>query len=430
MADKKSSWYPLFIIGALFFVFGFITWLNGILIPYFQICLDLNNLQSLLVVLASFSAYFIMALPSAWVLKFTGYKKGISLGLFVMAIGTFLFLPAAYTRAYPLFLTGLFITGSGLALLQTAANPYIAIIGPIESTAQRIGFMGLCNKIAGIISITILGKIFLFKADDVIAKLNTSTIAEKSTILNNYILKVIEPYLVISCVLIFLGVLVLFSKLPEVKEAESTDTDLQNDGQSTKKILQYPYLVLGVLALFFSTACEGIPVDGIVIYSRTIGIKIEVARHFATFTLCSMLLGYLFTIIAIPKYISQQQALKISAILGLSLTVISIIFGGMLSIYCIILMGFGSSMLWGTIWGLSLRNLANYTKQAAALLLMSVIGGGIFPIIYGKLLDINPKYAITLLIPCYLMILFYSIYGYRIEKWKTIYPFYKKPVIG
>ena len=418
MAHKKTSWYPLFIIGALFFVFGFITWLNGVLIPYFQICLDLNNLQSLLVVLASFSAYFIMALPSAWVLKFTGYKKGISLGLFVMAIGTLLFLPAAYSRAYPLFLTGLFITGSGLALLQTAANPYVAIIGPIESTAQRIGFMGLCNKIAGIISITILGKIFLFKADDIIAKLKISTIEEKSIILSEYILKVIEPYLIISCVLILLGVLILFSKLPEVKEAENTDSTIQNYGDSKKKILQYPYLVLGVIALFFSTACEGIPVDGIVIYSRLIGIKIEVARHFATFTLCAMLLGYLFTIIAIPKYISQQQALKISAILGLCLTALSALFGGMLSIYCIIFMGFASAMLWGTIWGLSLRNLGNYTKQGAALLLMSVIGGGIFPVIYGKLLDIFPKYAITLLIPCYLIILFYSIYGYRIEKWK------------
>lgn len=418
MADKKISWYPLFIIGALFFVFGFITWLNGILVPYFQICLDLNNLQSLLVVLASFSAYFIMALPSAWVLKFTGYKKGISLGLFVMAAGTLLFLPAAYARTYPLFLTGLFITGSGLALLQTAANPYIAIIGPIESTAQRIGFMGLSNKIAGIISITILGKIFLFKADDIIAKLNTSTIAEKSTILNGYILKVIEPYLLISCVLILLGILILFSKLPEVKGTESTDTVLYNGKQSTKKILQYPYLVLGVIALFFSTACEGIPIDGIVIYSRTLGIKIEVARHFATFTLWTMLLGYLFTIIAIPKYISQQQALKLSAILGLSLTALSVFFGGMVSICCIIFMGFGSAMLWGTIWGLSLRNLGNYTKQGAALLLMSVIGGGIFPVFYGRLLDINPRYAITLLVPCYLAILFYSIYGHRIEKWK------------
>ena len=138
-----------------------------------------------------------MALPSAWVLKYTGYKKGMGLGLFIMAVGTLLFIPAAYTRLYPIFLTGLFITGTGLTLLQTAANPYVAIIGPIESTAQRIGIMGICNKVAGIISTTILGSIFLFNADEIIIKLNTLGVAEKAKLLSDYSLKVVEPYLII-----------------------------------------------------------------------------------------------------------------------------------------------------------------------------------------------------------------------------------------
>jgi MFS transporter, FHS family, L-fucose permease len=418
MSATKNYWYPMAIIGTLFFIFGFLTWVNGILIPFFQICLELSNLQALLVVLASFSSYFIMALPSAWVLKYTGYKKGMGLGLFVMAVGTLLFIPAAYTRLYPIFLTGLFITGTGLTLLQTAANPYVAIIGPIESTAQRIGIMGICNKVAGIISTTILGSIFLFNADDVIVKLNTLAVAEKAKLLSDYSLKVVGPYLIISAVLVLLGVLILFSKLPEVDETETVDENLEDNFQPKESIVQYPYLILGVIALLFASACEGIPVDGIVLYGRLLGIKVDVARHFATYTLYAMLAGYLFTVIAVPKYFSQQQALRISAIWGLALATISFIFGGIVSIYCIILMGFGSAMLWGTIWGLSLRNLGRFTKQGSALLLMTVIGGGIFPVIYGKLLDINARTAIAILIPCYLFLLFYSSYGYRITKWK------------
>ena len=418
MSAAKNYWYPMAIIGTLFFIFGFLTWVNGILIPFFQICLELSNLQALLVVLASYSSYFIMALPSAWVLKSTGYKKGMGLGLFIMAVGTLLFIPAAYTRLYPIFLTGLFITGTGLTLLQTAANPYVAIIGPIESTAQRIGIMGICNKVAGIISTTILGSIFLFNADDVIVKLNTLGVAEKAKLLSDYSLKVVGPYLIISVVLVLLGVLILFSKLPEVDETETVDESLKDNFQQKESILQYPYLILGVIALLFSSACEGIPVDGIVLYGRLLGIKVDIARHFATYTLYAMLAGYLFTVIAVPKYFSQQQALRISAIWGLVLATISFIFGGVISIYCIILMGFGSAMLWGTIWGLSLRNLGRFTKQGSALLLMTVIGGGIFPVIYGRLLDINARTAIVILIPCYLFLLFYSSYGYRITKWK------------
>lgn len=418
MSAAKNYWYPMAIIGTLFFIFGFLTWVNGILIPFFQICLELSNLQALLVVLASYSSYFIMALPSAWVLKYTGYKKGMGLGLFIMAVGTLLFIPAAYTRLYPIFLTGLFITGTGLTLLQTAANPYVAIIGPIESTAQRIGIMGICNKVAGIISTTILGSIFLFNADDVIVKLNTLGVAEKAKLLSDYSLKVVGPYLIISVVLVLLGVLILFSKLPEVDEAETVNESLEDNFQQKESILQYPYLILGVIALLFSSACEGIPVDGIVLYGRLLGIKVDIARHFATYTLYAMLAGYLFTVITVPKYFSQQQALRISAIWGLVLATVSFIFGGIISIYCIILMGFGSAMLWGTIWGLSLRNLGRFTKKGSALLLMTVIGGGIFPVIYGRLLDINARTAIVILIPCYLFLLFYSSYGYRITKWK------------
>ena len=422
MSNKKSYYYPLTIIGILFCVFGFLTWVNGILIPYFQICLDLTNFQASLVAFCAYIAYFVMALPSAYILKFTGYRKGMVLGLVIMAVGTILFVPAAYSRTYGIFLTGLFITGSGLALLQTAANPYVAIIGPIESTAQRIGFMGLANKTAGIIALALLGSIFLLNADDIIASVKNVTVAEKTVILDAYALKIVNPYIVITIILLLLAVMIYFSKMPEINETQKEEGDEVKEIKSRSSVFHYPHLVLGVLGLFFAAACEVIPIDGIIIYSRALGIPIEEARHFSTYTLYAMLGGYLASTVLIPKYLSQHKALQFCSVIGIALTLGAYFSNGFTSIICLMLMGFGAAMLWGTIWGLSLRELGVHTKKGSAMLLMSVIGGGIFPLIFGELIDRNPSYpqnAILLLIPCYLVLFFFSSRGYRLQSWKS-----------
>ena len=417
----KSYYFPLMMVGMLFFVFGFLTWVNGILIPFFQICMDLSNFQATLVAFAAYFAYFVMALPSAYILKFTGYRKGIVLGLCIMAMGTLMFVPAAYSRAYIVFLTGLFITTSGLCLIQTAVNPYIAIIGPIESTAQRIGFMGIANKTAGIISLALLGKLFLFNADSLLASLSSLSESARSAALDAYALKIVNPYLIISAILLVVAVVVFFSGLPEIdethrKKGDETITIIPKSG-----LFQYPYLLFGVLALFVSMATETIPIDGIILYSRTLGIPIEVARHFSTYTLYAMLLGYLAVTITVPRFISQSRAMQFASVWGLVFTFGAFMAPGMYSIYCVMLQGFGAAMFWGTTWGLSIRDLGIYTKKGSALLLMSVIGGGIFPVIFGKLLDIhldNPRNALLLLIPCYLVLLFFGTWGYRFESWK------------
>ncbi len=426
MSKLKTYIYPLAIIGVLFFVFGFITWVNGILIPYFQICLELSNFESLWVAFASYLAYFFMAIPSAWILKYTGYKKGMVLGLVIMAIGTVTFIPAAYARTYSLFLAGLFITGTGLALLQTAANPYVAIIGPKESTAQRIGFMGLSNKIAGILSQRILGAVFLLSADSVVQSITNVSAQSKAEILDKYVLKVVDPYLIITATLLGLAFMIFLSKLPEIKETSDEEMMLESTTDSTRQktsVLQFPHLVLGVIALFVAGACEVIPIDGIIIYSRSIGIPLQEARHFAEYTLYAMLVGYSSSAILIPKYISQQKALMAVSLLGIVLTISAFSLRGMSSVYCIMLMGFGAAWLWGTIWGLAIRDLGKFTKMGAALLLMSVIGGGLFPLIFGSLIDFNPQnphYAILILIPCLLYLLFYATCGYRIKSWKIV----------
>lgn len=414
---KKSYLYPMFIIGTLFFVFGFLTWINGILIPYFQICLELSNFQSTWVAFSSYTAYFVMAIPSARILKQTGYRKGMFWGLLVMALGTLLFIPAAYTRTYSIFLTGLFITGTGLALLQTAANPYVAIIGPIESHAQRIGFMGLANKIAGLLSLAIFGSVFLFNADEIAHQITQVSLVEKNTILDNYALKIVNPYLIVTAILVLLSVMVYFSKLPEVNEEKAAAFD---QSYTKEKIYQYPYLVLGVLALFFAGACEVIPIDGIILYSKSLGIPVNESRYFAQYTLYAMICGYILSTLLIPKFVSQQKALLFSALWGILFTVGAFLNNGIVSVACIILMGFSASVFWGTIWGLALRGLGKYTKLGSAMLLMSVIGGGIFPVIFGGLIDLNetqPQNAILLLLPCYVFILFYSLRGYRIKSW-------------
>jgi FHS family L-fucose permease-like MFS transporter len=416
----KSYIYPMTIIGILFFVFGFLTWINGILIPYFQICLELNNFQSTWVAFASYTAYFVMALPSAWILKYTGYKKGMFFGLVVMAVGTALFVPAAYLRTYPLFLAGLFITGSGLALLQTAANPYVAIIGPIESHAQRIGFMGLANKIAGLLSLAIFGSVFLFDADTVVSQAAQVSPAVKAQILDDYALKIVDPYMIVTAVLLVLSVMIYFSGLPEVNEATNEDTDT---GQPAKRsILHYPYLLFGVLALFCSAACEVIPIDGIIIYSNSLGIPINESRHFAKYTLYAMIVGYIASTLLIPKYLNQQHALRFCAVWGILLTAGAYFTEGLVSVVCLVLMGFSSAMLWGTIWGLSLRGLGKYTRLGSALLLMAVIGGGFFSVVFGKLIDLNgmqPQNAILLLLPCYLILFFFATWGYKIKSYRS-----------
>ncbi|MEY4538906.1 MAG: hypothetical protein RLZZ306_663 [Bacteroidota bacterium] len=420
MNQNKSYTLSLTIITFIFFVFGFIIWLNGVLIPYFQICLELDNFQASLVIFAANIAYFVMALPSAWVLKKTKYKKGMILGLLIMTIGTLMFIPAAYTRTYSIFLSGLFVTGTGLTLLQAAVNPYIAILGPIESTAQRVGFLGLANKTAGIFSITILGSIFLLNADEIIARVKTLNAIDKAAILDEYALKIVNPYIAITAILLIMALIIHLSKLPEIDDSKTEIAGEFIEIKPRENIFQYPYLVLGVVTMFFASTCEVIPVDSIIIYSRALGLSIGDARIFPIYALLAMLMGYLATIILIPKYISQHKTLQFTAFWGILMSLGSYFTDGKTSIFLVSLMGFGTAMLWGTIWGLSLRGLGKFTKTGGAMLLMGIIGGAILPLFFGKLVDVNPQYpqnAILLMIPFYLVILSYGIWGYKLESW-------------
>lgn len=412
----KPAFPPIFIIGALFFIFGFITWLNSVLIPYLKLACQLNNFESYLVAFAFYIAYFFMAIPSSRVLKRYGFKNGMSIGLSVMAVGALIFIPAALTRTYTLFLLGLFVLGTGLALLQTASNPYITILGPRESAAKRISIMGICNKVAGAIAPIILGAITLQNADLIKEKLVFLSDTQKAAELNALAERVIIPYIVIVVVLVILSLFVYFSSLPEI-DTDQEDETIAAANVNKSSIFQFPHLILGVLALFLYVGVEVLAGDTIISYGSSQGIPLATAKFFTTCTLLAMILGYIIGIICIPKYLSQEKALRLSAILGVIFSLVALFTHGYTSVLFIALLGLANSLMWPAIWPLAIAGLGRFTKIGSSLLIMGIAGGALLPLLYGWLADrFNPQQAYWIMIPCYLFILYYAASGYKLRK--------------
>jgi len=411
-----SSSRPIIIIGALFFIFGFVTWLNSVLIPFLKIACQLNNFESYLVVSASYIAYFVMAIPSAWVLKATGFKKGMPVGLLVMAVGCLVFIPAAYTRMYGLFLLGLFIQGTGLAVLQTAVNPYATILGPRESAARRISIMGICNKVAGVIAPIVLGAVILNNADAIQASLIGKNAAQQAAELDALARRVINPYLIMTAVLVILAVLVYYSGLPEVDTDQEDETvAAANTGKTS--IFQFPHLLLGVLTLFLYVGVEVIAGDTIISYGASQGIALNTAKFFTSLTLTAMIAGYIIGIITIPKYIKQDAALRVSAILGVIFALGAIFTQGYVSVLCIALLGLANSLMWPAIWPLAIADLGRFTKIGSSYLIMAIAGGALLPLLYGWLADVghSTQQAYWIMVPCYLFIWYYAAMGHKIR---------------
>lgn len=413
--DRKKYIFPLLIIGIFFFIFGFTTWANSQLIPYFKIACELSTSQSLLVATAFFAAYFVMALPSSYILDKLGYKKGMILGLLVMAAGALLFIPAANSRSYPMFLVALFVIGTGLALLQTASNPYVTILGPIESAAQRISIMGICNKLAGIIAVVIMGGIVLKDVDAFKAKLATLSPESKAVELDALIQRVVNPYIIIAVILVVFAVILAFLTLPEVKNEEETDSSLSKTKTS---IFQFPFLILGALAIFFYVGAEVISYDTFASFGESLGYSTEKAAGFAKFTGYGLLLGYVLGIICIPKFISQKTALIASCILSIVFVLLSMFTDGMVAIACFAGLGLSNALMWPAIWPLAIEGLGRFTKTGAALLIMGIAGGAVLPPLYGELTEImgSKQMAYWMMIPCYLFILYFATKGHKLGK--------------
>jgi len=418
VSTQKTSNYvtSIAIIGALFFIFGFVTWLNGTLIPFLKLACDLKtDTQAFLVTSAFYMAYFFLAIPSSSILQRTGFKNGMALGLVVMAIGSIIFIPAANTRNFSLFLTGLFVQGAGLSLLQTASNPYISIIGPIESAAQRISIMGICNKIAGALSPLILGAIVLKNASKLEAQvLAAKDAGEKAVLLDELAQRVIMPYTVMAIILVISAFLIRLSSLPEIeKESELKDEDTLATSKTSP--FQFPHLILGAICIFLYVGAEVMAGDVIGTYGKSLGFSLDQAKYFTSFTLVSMLVGYIIAIITIPRYISQETSLKYAALLGVVFTIAAFLTKGQSSVTFIALLGLANAPMWPAIFPLGIKGLGNLTKIGSAIMVMGIAGGAVVPLIYGilsKSIGFQAAFMVTML-PCYLYVLYFSIWGHK-----------------
>ena len=425
--SKRDTRISILIIGLLFFVFGFVSWVNAILIPYFKIACELTNFKAYLVTFAFYISYFVMAVPSSFLLKKVGFKKGMMIGFWAMSVGAFIFVPAAFSRIYEIFLAGLFTIGAGLSILQTAANPYITVLGPIERAAQRISIMGIFNKGAGILAPIVFAAVVLKATDTNLFKaLGTMSDTERNAALDELIRRVILPYVCVGAVLFVLGLMVRFSPLPEINtEQESEEVAIANSDK--KNIFQFPHLILGAIGIFLHVGTQVIAIDTIIGYANSMQINLMEAKVFPSYTLFATICGYVLGIICIPKFIRQVNALRICTCLGTILTLLIIYTQGQvtflnlksdISIWFVVLLGLANSLVWAGIWPLALDGLGRFTKLGASIMIMGLCGNAILPLCYGYVADLyNVRNAYWVLFPCYLYLVFYAFYGHRIRSW-------------
>ena len=425
--QRSGTFSYLLILGALFFIFGFITWLNGALIPFLQIACELSHLQAYLVTMFFYIAYTVMALPVSGIIQRVGYKKGMSYGLAVMALGALIFIPAAYLRTYGLFLCGLFVLGSGLTLLQTASNPYVVLLGPKESAAARISFMGILNKSAGVVAPLLFSAlVFSDMSGFLETDFNLLSLQEKSERLNTLSQRLISPYAVMAVALLVLSAMLFYSPLPEPAHSEGKE----NEKLKIRGLLKFPHLILGAVSLFFYVGAEVIAGDTIALFGKSLGV--ESFATLTSYTMAFMVIGYLFGILLIPRFISQAKALGASAVFGFILTLGILFIDPAQSwvseftplpampdaIYLVALLGLANALVWPAVWPLALEKLGPYTSMGSALLIMGISGGAILPMLYGAVADSTSdlQFAYWILLPAYLFILFYAVKGHSLRR--------------
>jgi glucose/galactose transporter len=434
MQKENNVVVAMAFIGLMFFILGCATWLNGSLIPFLKIVCNLNNFQSLWVTFAFYIAYTVMALPSAAVLRRTGYKNGMSLGLGVMGLGALLFIPAAQSTWYGLFLLALFTLATGMTLMQTAINPYIVCIGARESAAMRISIMGLFNKGAGVLVPLAFTSLMLSGmsrySDSALAALDP---IGQMALRTELAARLVFPYAAMAAGLFVMAVVVRFSPLGEIPDEEDAGS-----GAGTVNrwgVLQFPQLVLGALALFAYVGVEVIAGDTIGLYGRNLDVK-----NFGiltSYTMGFMVVGYIVGVVAIPRWLSQKQALLLSALCGVLFTLgvtqgsasgsgISQALLGWAGVPAVpdtvlflSMLGLANALVWPAVWPLALNGLGKYTASGSALLIMGIAGGALLPILYGRMSDVaSPQAGYWVMLPCYALILFYAAKGHKMRSWK------------
>lgn len=395
--EKNNKYFiPLITVAVLFFMIGFALGINGLLIPYIRKSLQLSTVQSYYVLTATFSTFVIFGYPSGILLKKVGYKKTILTSFVFFILGMYLFIPSASDQNLFIFLLASFICGIGNTILQSAVNPYITLLGNLDSAATRISIMGIVNKLAWAIAPIFLG-LFLD--------------------LNNVDLKdIILPFYIIIGIFLLLFILILCTPLPEIKAIGEDEKSINSPLPNTRmNILQYPHLLLGFISLFCYVGVETLAMSSIVDYANY--FQLPDPQLYTSFTVSGMILGYLIGILLIPKYLSQEKSLLICSVLGIISSCMILMPIGTISIYFVALLGLANSLLWPAIWPLAIKDLGELTKIGSSILVMAIAGGAIFPLLFGWMCDLlqNMQQAYWICIPAYSMILYYAIKGHKIR---------------
>lgn len=397
-SSSKGYLFPLVVIGILFFMIGFALGINGLIIPFLRTALDLTTAESYLVLAATFSTFIIFGYPSGLVIKAIGYKKTMILSFFFFALGLYLFIPSAENQSFAMFLVASFISGIGNTMLQAAVNPYITILGPLDSAATRMSMMGIANKAAWAIAPIFLG-IFLNLGD---VKLEDIKL----------------PFYFISGIFVLLGILVAFVPLPEVKaegEDENDEAAASSYAANKTSIWQFPHLLLGLVSLLFYVGVETLAMASIVDYATSLNLPDP--QVYTSYTVIGMVIGYLVGVFFIPKYISQERAMFICAIIGLISSLLIVLTPMNISIWFVAVLGLANSLMWPALWPMAMKDLGKFTKTGSSLLVMAIVGGAVFPLLFGWLADEfgNMQQAYWICFPAYLMIFYYALSGHKIR---------------
>ncbi len=399
---------PLMIVGIVFFMIGFGVGISGFLTPALRSAFNLTTSQSYLVTAAIFSAFVIFGRPTGWVIKKIGYRRAMMIAFFIMALGMWLFVPSSKAVSFPLFLVALFVGGIGNTLLQGAVNPYITIIGPEDTAAVRMSLMGIMNKMAWWIAPLFLG-LFID-----LAKVDVDDI--------------IMPFYIVTGIMIVLGIFVYFAPLPEVKaegEDEDDESAVSSYAATKTSIWQFPHLLLGVFTLFLYVGIETLPMASIIDFARATFGDAPNLENYSRFVTLGLVAGYIFGVIAIPRFVSQQKALISFAILGVFSSLLLIYLPAQYAFYALLFASFSNSLMWPAIWPLAMKDLGKFTKVGASFLVMAIVGGAVIPLIFGTIVDAiktteqavvaNYQSAYWVMVPCYLFILYFAISGHKIR---------------
>ncbi len=429
--ERRSYYFSMGMLGALFFIFGLVSWVNSILVPYFKVVCELKSeVQGYLANFAFYIAYLVMTVPASGLLNRVGFKRGVQVGLWILGSGALLFVPAALSRTYDVFLVALFTCGTGLAILQTASNPFVTVIGPIESAARRISVMGICNKLAGILAPILFAASVIRPSDKAVIDQVTAGVLvgeAREAALDQVVRSLIPPYVLLAVFLFLFGILFYKSSIPDI-HPDRDDGPAAGPSQDRKSVFCYPYLVLGAVALFCHLGSQAVCINTIMGYAQGMGLDMLQAKVFPSFSLGCILAGYLIGVVAIPKHISQQKALVVCTLSGLVLSLLVVLVRGPIhilgmetdaSIWALVLLGIPNSLIYAGIWPLAIHDLGRHTSMGSSILVMGLCANALIPLLYAWISDAcgSLRMGYWVLVPCFLYMIFYALRGYRIEHW-------------